>query len=56
MDWLAFEAIPRAIERSSVRQLPYPVRIAIAIPILIALAILVVLLALIVALARLLPA
>jgi hypothetical protein len=56
MDWLAFEAIPRAIERSPVRRLPYPMRVAVAIPILIVLAILVALLALIVGLLRLPPA
>jgi hypothetical protein len=50
MGWLAFEAIPRAIERSPVRRLPYPMRVAVAIPILIAL------LAVIVGLLRLPPA
>src|SRR6267143_1072562 len=55
-DWLAFEAIPRAIERSRIRRLPYPVRVAIAIPLLITLVVGFALLALLVAAPLLLPA
>jgi len=55
LDWLAFEAMPRAIERSPVRRWPYPVRVAVAILILVAVVIVFALFALIVAVPRFLP-
>jgi hypothetical protein len=45
LDWLAFEAIPKAVEKSPVRQWPYPVRVTVAIFILAAIVIVFVLLA-----------
>jgi hypothetical protein len=49
LDWLAFEAMPLAIERSPVRRLPHPVRVVFAISLLIALAVVFALFALIAA-------